>query len=321
MVQDIPFDSPPRRGSKIDAERGAIECFPLKFFTLCLLSWVAMLSPQPAEGAGFSEGAAEFHRELPEIQLSEPGLPLELDVQVAWGEIRVMGQDRDTVKVRARFDGTAEHGAQDVERATALEVSEENNRITVRSPLREAGFWGAYLEIYVPRRTSLLAGMERGGEILAQGLVGDHEVENLNGSIELLDCGGSAVVTAANGSVTASFHQVNPDGALSMVSMNGSIDLAVPADLDADLWVRTANGGLETELPIALAEADSPQLKWLEEVDSANPDLRQKAPRLRLARLGLGGVPVYLFSANGSVLLGPVAPDKVLTSMSQRGAR
>lgn len=90
------------------------------------------------------------------------------------------------------------------------------------------------------------------GEIEALGLESDVRVATVNGDVEISTTGYAEAETV-NGSIDATMAEPPAEGGLSFSTVNGSIDLDLPDDVDAELEARWLNGDLESDLPILLS--------------------------------------------------------------------
>ena len=122
---------------------------------------------------------------------------------------------------------------------SGLSIEEENNVMTITSRNFSAP---ARLEIQVPARTNLNLKTVNGGQILVADIEGEIEVTNTNGSVVLENVSGSVVAHATNGRVLASLRDVTPGKPMSFTSMNASLDVTLPANVKANLRMRTDNG-------------------------------------------------------------------------------
>jgi len=90
------------------------------------------------------------------------------------------------------------------------------------------------------------------GDIDAQDLDSDVDLETVNGDIEV-STAGFAQATTVNGSIDASLGSADSSDGLSFSTVNGSIDVDLPDNVDANLDAEWLNGGLESDLPIRLS--------------------------------------------------------------------
>ncbi len=87
------------------------------------------------------------------------------------------------------------------------------------------------------------------GSIEALDLASDVELVTVNGDVEV-STSGSASAQTVNGSIAAVMGVFDEDAQFSTV--NGSIELDVPDDIDADLDAEWLNGGLESDIAIRI---------------------------------------------------------------------
>ena len=104
-------------------------------------------------------------------------------------------------------------------------------------------------DVRVPRNTTLKLCTVSGGDITVDDIAGDFEASNVNGGIQLAAMSGSGRATTVNGPVRAAFSST-PRAASSFKTANGDIEVRLPADLSADLSLKTVNGGLFTDFDV-----------------------------------------------------------------------
>jgi hypothetical protein len=119
-----------------------------------------------------------------------------------------------------------------------LSVSEEGDVINVRGPVN-----GGPVVLTVPVNTSLQL-KSVSGSIRVDGVHGEVDASATNGRVELMNVSGTIVADSTNGSITASMDQVDPSKPISFSSVNGSINVTLPADLKANVKLRTHNGSI-----------------------------------------------------------------------------
>jgi len=126
-------------------------------------------------------------------------------------------------------------------------VEEEDNVITVHT-----GPGGGPLDISVPANTSLqLKSLH--GPIRVDGVHGDVEASCTNGSIELTNITGTIVADTTNGAIKANIDRVDASKPMSFSSLNGPIDVTLPADLKANLKMRSFNGSIWTDYEVKVS--------------------------------------------------------------------
>jgi hypothetical protein len=87
---------------------------------------------------------------------------------------------------------------------------------------------------------------EAGGDLQVRGVEGDIDVENMNGEVKLDGLVGAATISTMNGEVRAVYAKA-PQKPISIVSMNGEVDLRVPGDTKANIRMSTHNGSILTD--------------------------------------------------------------------------
>jgi DUF4097 and DUF4098 domain-containing protein YvlB len=242
------------------------------------------------------------------VAFSDPSRPGLLKVNLLQGSITVKAHTNNNVVIstvdrqgRSSNRRQSEAEAQGLRRlentATGLSVDEENNVMSVST-----GSWNrsANLEILVPTRTNLQLKTVNGGPLVVEGVEGDLEVNNDNGPVSLTDVSGSVVAHSLNGTVTASMRRVTPQKAMSFTSLNGKVDVTLPADTKANLKVRSDNGDVWTDFDVTLRNNAAPVVT----------DNRNRGGRFRIEQdrniLGTinGGGPDFLIQTmNGSIYI------------------
>jgi len=120
------------------------------------------------------------------------------------------------------------------------------------------------------------------GDVEARDLRADAHLRTVNGDIDV-STSGQVEASTVNGGITASIGQATWDGTLSFHTVNGSIELMLPAGLAADVSAETVNGAMHTDFPLTV------QGRW--------------GPRRLSGRIGNGGGQLQLKTVNGSIRL------------------
>ena len=178
----------------------------------------------------------------------------------------------------------------------SLDIEEQNNRMSITSPSPGRP---ADLEIQVPRRTNLELSSVNVGDIHVEGVDGELEIGTVNGAITLTAVGGSVVAHTVNGKVTATLSRVSPQKPMAFTSLNGAVDITLPAATKANLKLRTDNGSAFTDFDLHTLPASS---------SAVVEDTRQSGGRFRLdvnkviyGSINGGGPDVEVRSFNGNI--------------------
>jgi DUF4097 and DUF4098 domain-containing protein YvlB len=240
------------------------------------------------------------------VPLSEPGLPARLEIAVLSGDIVVEAYDGNEIvivtdePVRGRDsedDNPRADGLRRIQSSSVgLTVEEAGNTVAIRMDFSANG---VDLQVQVPRQTSVRANLINGGDIAINGVNGEHELSNVNGDVIATDISGSAVFNSTNGDVRASFAAIETSKPMSLTSFNGDVDVALPADLAADLRVATQQGEVFTDFDVA-AEPDP---TTIERGGDAGGRYRVRMQRMTRYAIGGGGTDIQLRTFNGDILI------------------
>jgi hypothetical protein len=133
---------------------------------------------------------------------------------------------------------------------SGFEVNEENNVITIRPD--RPGFAMTNLNVQVPVNTSVELKTINNGQIQVSGINGDIDVENLNGAINLQSVSGAISAHTLNGSINATVDRPASDKPMSFSSLNGTIDVTLPAATKANLRLKTTNGSVYSDFDVKM---------------------------------------------------------------------
>lgn len=89
------------------------------------------------------------------------------------------------------------------------------------------------------------------GDVEARGLQADLDAKTVNGSINV-QTAGHAEAKTVNGSITAAMGRADWSGGLEFSTVNGGIELSLPADLSARVEAATVNGDIQTDFPLTV---------------------------------------------------------------------
>ncbi len=120
------------------------------------------------------------------------------------------------------------------------------------------------------------------------------EVKTLNAGIELTDVTGPLTIHTINGDIKTDFKSLNQESPTSLTSINGDVDITVPASTNAELKLGTMHGEIYTDCDIEFGEKDDKSVSgWVMIGGHSNTDVK----------LNGGGVELTLNSINGSIYL------------------
>ncbi|MFQ5777645.1 MAG: DUF4097 domain-containing protein [Terriglobia bacterium] len=202
-------------------------------------------------------------------------------VENVQGSILVEGWDRAEVELTV-LKTAAGCGSSPADAHVAVEASADTLRVhtVYRAQAREPV--AVNYRLRVPRQVRLATLQTVNGDIGVRNLEGFIVVRTLNGHIQQTGIAGSVVAQTVNGNVQVALRAL-PDrtGTLDLETINGDVELRLPAGADADLELHTLSGRLQSDLFYVTRNA----------ADDTTAS----------ARLGKGGVRIRLRTIHGDV--------------------
>ncbi|HYK16385.1 MAG TPA: DUF4097 family beta strand repeat-containing protein [Bryobacteraceae bacterium] len=239
------------------------------------------------------------------VPFSDATRPRMLKASLINGSITVKGYDGKDAIIEAvnspgrrrRVERERSDGLHRIDlNATGLSVDESDNTITVGTRAINENI---SLDIQVPFNTSVKLHSVNGGDIIVDHLTGDVEIDNTNGNATATHISGAAVVHALNGKVQVSLDRVPGDKPMSFSSLNGDIDVTVPADIKARLKLKTDNGSVYSDFDIAVDS--SARKPTVEENNSGKGRYRVRFDKTMYGSINGGGPEIALTTFNGNV--------------------
>ncbi len=212
--------------------------------------------------------------------------PLQLggtfELQNVNGTVEIQGWDRNEVEVHAVK--TAKQRETDLERVS-IDVDARPNAVSVttRYPQNEGVEVAVEYTIRVPHGAHVEHIGTVNGTLRISGLDNVEDLHAVNGDIEVFEAGGNIHAHTTNGNVHLELAHAPDKSGAAAETTNGSLVLAVPADLEAELEARCLNGNFYSELPITMESS--------------------QRPREVHGKLGRGGAPIRLRTVNGGIRL------------------
>jgi len=168
------------------------------------------------------------------------------------GSIRISGEDRRDVQVRARVMAWGADEAE-AERIASEVVIRSDGMLRADGPeQRGRAGWSVSYDVLAPREIDLILEARNGGIAVAD-IRGDLAFETVNGGISIDRVAGNVRGRTTNGGVDATLSGDTWDGSgLELRTTNGGVRLRVPEDYSARLETSTVNGGLDVDFPVTV---------------------------------------------------------------------
>jgi Putative adhesin len=151
--------------------------------------------------------------------------------------------------------------------------------------------------ITVPVNTSLKLHTLSGG-INVDGVNGEVEVHTSNGQVTLNNISGTVTADSQNGAIRVSMDRVDNSKPLAFSTLNGMVDLTFPADLKADLTVKSNHGAVYSDFDVTLGGS-----RAVTERNGANARYQIRIDSTIRGSINGGGVDLTIHTLNGAVYI------------------
>jgi len=198
------------------------------------------------------------------VPLSSPGKPYSLKVHLVTGSIKVVGYEGKDVIVNVsprknededRSEDT-KNGMKRISVSGGYEVTakEADNTVTVNTGNPNKAL---DLELKIPQDVKLKIGTVNDGDVSVENVSGELEVNNVNDKITLTNISGSVVANTVNGDVTVTFKTIDPKAPMAFSTLNGDVNVTLPADTKANLKLKSDNGDVFSDFDIDIDKTPS----------------------------------------------------------------
>jgi hypothetical protein len=136
------------------------------------------------------------------------------------------------------------------------------------------------------------------GSLSVDGLHGEVDTDTLQGRTELTGILGTVVAHSLNGPIRVTMDRVDPSKPLSFSSLNGSIDVTLPADVKANVNFKTMRSDIYSDFEIALGG-----LAATGKDNSGGLKFRLRFDNNFQGVINGGGVPVSFHTLHGTIYL------------------
>jgi DUF4097 and DUF4098 domain-containing protein YvlB len=258
-------------------------------------------------GASLALSAEDASPDRVNVPLTDPSRPAVVNASLMNGGITVTGYAGTEVIVEARPRGHESESKPDRKaegmhrldsRGTGLSVEEQDNQVNigVREMNRTVD-----LTIQVPFKTSLKLKCLNDGNIQVDHVSGEIDANDLNGGVKLTNISGSAVAHSLNEDVTVTFDQVTPGKAMSFSTMNGDIDVSLPADTKARVKMKADNGEIYSDFEVR--QEPSPAGTKVTDTGRKDGRFRVQFEKALYGSINGGGPEMQFTTFNGKIYL------------------
>lgn len=240
-----------------------------------------------------------LHAERVSVPLRDPARPAMVKVSTVNGNIQVRAHSGkevivDTEEQAPRTQSAPNGMKQILSGRDGVSIEEENNVVTVKS--MHGG--GSYV-VLVPEKSSVHLKSVNAKELRIEGVEGEIEAETANGAITIVNAAGPVVAHSLNGRLTASFTRVAAGKPMSFSTLNGRIDVTLPAAAQADLRISNRRGETYSDFELAVTTAVTRSESGMEN----GPKYKLNMEHVVSAKLNGGGPEISLRSLNGKIYI------------------
>jgi hypothetical protein len=230
--------------------------------------------------------------------------PRMVDASVTHGSITVKVYNGKEVIVQTGSDTRGKEKDKDKDRivdglkridmpSRGLSVEEEDNVIHVRASSSQS----RDLVISVPVDTSLQLNSTH-GTLTVDGVHGEVIASSTNGEINLTNISGTVVADTTNGSIKVTMAHVDPSKPIAFSTVNGTVDVTLPADLKANMKLRSFRGEVWSDFDMKLT-GGAPTTS----AGGNNGKFKVEFDRTIYGTINGGGVEASFRTFNGKILI------------------
>jgi lia operon protein LiaG len=167
-----------------------------------------------------------------------------------------------------------------------LEMVKEGNKIQLHCLLPGHKDGGYRIKVPDAIMLRIKSGPLSHGETTISNFKGEIEYNGYD-HINLKNVTGPVVVSTINGGINVTFSEINKDKPVSLVSVNGEIDVTLPAKAAVELQMSTVNGSMYSDFDLS----------------AASKDMKRVGGNAIHTQLNGGGTSVRLQAINGNIYL------------------
>jgi hypothetical protein len=243
------------------------------------------------------------------VPLSDPSRPVRLKIGLLSGSIIVKGGAVKEVVVESKLRATEGESEEKSEKprglklipnkSSGLTVEEDDNEVTISTGMR-GGSTTVDVTVRVPTNCSMNLSTVNDGNIEVENVNGELEINNTNGHVTLTNISGSGTVHALNEDIVATFVKLNPQKTMSFSSLNGKIDVTLPADTKATLSMKSDMGEIYSDFDMKLETSST---KVSDNEKGKKGKFRVTIDKLMRGTINGGGPEIQFTNFNGDIYI------------------
>jgi len=165
-------------------------------------------------------------------------------------EVMIRNLDYSSPPERAKGLKALYNSAED-NTGIGLSVEEENGTLKIITASRDNGDY----RLMVPNKVRVMIEEINwgGGDFELRNLEGEIEIKSKNGDMKLLNITGPVIANSTSGDMEITMENLSQMGPTSISLVSGFIDLSMPANSGADLFLSSISGEIYTDLDIQIS--------------------------------------------------------------------
>lgn len=232
----------------------------------------------PSAQAAAAHVTEEFHRT---VALNSSG---QVSLENVNGSVEITGWAKNEVQINAVKSADDQQKLNEAR----IEVEGSGDSVNIRTRYPEGRSSNnpasVHYTLHVPANARIDKISLVNGSLNVSGVMGEVNASLVNGKITARDLSGRAELSTVNGSTDAEFLTLSNVNEIKISSVNGNINLRLPASPNADVSASSVSGGIKTDFPLRV------------ESGFGSSSLS--------GTLGSGGTHIELSNVNGSTHIG-----------------
>ena len=245
--------------------------------------------------------SAQTGAQVINVPLSRPGEPISLEISIISAYIEVIGEARED----AQFEVSVREGSRKIITpsgtknldvgAYSVDIEERDNRISLDTDWRANS---VKVVARIPTRADLTLETVNNGEIKVENITGSLNLVNTNGPITATGISGAVIAESVNDDIRVSFDRLEGSGVMSMHSVNGDLILGLPSGAGAELHIDSAEGEIVSDFEVDVVPTEPVVTR---ETDRGGVEV--KVESVIVAKVGGGGPVFKMKTLNGDIAI------------------
>jgi hypothetical protein len=235
-----------------------------------------------------------------------PKVKNKVEIKNLLGEISLQNTSGNAIVIESDFNmgkpdraaGLKLLGAMEDNTEIGINMSEENGIVSIQGVVKQVRDHKYKISVPVGMAVNLdCTSTFANGDLIVDSFKGSLEIRTLSSKVKISNSTGPFTVNTISGDVEVVFSSINQDAPTSLASINGLIDVTVPANEKATFGINTIMGDVFNNLDLKTKK-------------DAEPDKDNRAYGMNTMRrdmgeftLNGGGQKVYLKSISGNIYL------------------